>query len=73
MDAGFDISPSIKTECSNYNSVFLFVVLLSYSDTNRSKQGYDIDIIVQSDNSIAWIDSLMLYLCEKGLNPTRID
>ena len=72
IDAGFESSPSIKTEFSNYNSEFLFIVLLSYSNTNRSKQGYDIDIIVQSDNSSAWRDSLMLYMSEKGLSAILI-
>ena len=72
MDAGFEGNPSSATDCSRYRSGCLFVVLLSYNDTNRSKLGYDIDIVVQSNNSTTWIDSLMLYMHEKGLNPTRI-
>lgn len=64
MDEGF--------ENSNYRTGFSFFISFSYSDSNRSKSGYDVDLIVQSNNSSAWITSLMLHLTEKGFKPDLI-
>lgn len=73
MDAGFESDDSSITDCCEYEAGFLFTALLHYCDTNRSKLGYDIDIVVHSNNSTPWIDSLMLYLHGKGLKPTRMN
>lgn len=72
MDAGFECDHASSTDCCEYESGFLFTVLLRYCDTNRSKLGYDVDIIVHSDNSTSWISSLMLHLELKGLKPVSM-
>ena len=72
MDAGFEADSASSTDSSIYGFAFLFSVCLTYSDTNRSKVGYDIDIIVHSDNSILWTNSLLLFLHDQGLKPVLI-
>lgn len=71
MDAGHHGS-SVSSDCCTYYSGFLFKLELSYSDTNRTKLGYDVDIIVCSENSAPWVASLFSLLRDEGLKPSLI-
>ena len=60
------------TTDSVYGIDFMFTCLISYCDSNRSTVGYEIDVILQTDNSSLWINGMTRYLMKKGLKPTII-
>lgn len=72
MDAGFEAVASTAVDSSDNCNAFTLSCCLSYSDTNRSKLGYEIDIVVNSDNSSVWIDTFFQFLCDHGLKPILI-
>ena len=69
MDEGFEATAASSFENPVYMTGYEFSALLTYTDTNRSKSGYDIDIIVHSDNSTSWINAMFLFLSDQGLKP----
>ena len=71
MDAGFGAVPYSSAITDSYIS-FMFSCALNYCDTNRSKLGYDVDIIVHSNHSATWINSLFLFLRQQGMKPVLI-
>lgn len=62
MDGGF-VGDS---DNYHYDSGFVFQCHLSSNDTNKSKSGYPVDIIVLSDNSVSWVLQLCNYFLERG-------
>lgn len=73
MDKGFNYqSPNLADNSSYSTSGFYFTAVLTYCDSNRSKLGYDIDVVVHTNNSALWIGTLLLFLRGKGLKPIMI-
>ena len=69
MDAGFEATSESGTIHSDYTTDFLFSAMLTYTDTNRSKLGYDVDIVVHTTKSASWINAMFSYLHHQGLKP----
>ena len=69
MDAGFEAIKDSSSVNTYYMTDYQFSAMLTYTDTNRSKLGYDIDIIVHSNKSASWIDAMFLFLHHQGLEP----
>jgi hypothetical protein len=73
MDKGFDFqSPNLADNSAYSSSGFYFTAVLSYCDSNRSKLGYDLDLIVHSENSTFWLSSFLVFLRGEGLKPILI-
>lgn len=73
MDKGFHFqSPNLADNSSYSTTGFYFTAVLNYCDSNRSKLGYDLDIIVHTDNSALWLNTLVAFLRGKGLKPIVI-
>ena len=72
MDAGFEAITATPSVNSDYIIDYQFSAMLSYTDTNRSKLGYDIDIIVHSNKSASWVDAMFLFLHHQGFEPVMM-
>ena len=71
MDGGLP-SDSCDSDNCIYDSGFVFQCHLSSNDTNKSKDGYPVDIIVLSNNSASWVLQLHKYFLERGFPPILI-
>ena len=71
MDSGFEAisATASSSEDFKYMNDYQFSAMLTYTDTNRSKLGYDIDIIVHSNKSASWINAMFSFLDHEGLEP----
>jgi hypothetical protein len=58
-----------ETDVSTYLLGFKIHCLLSYSPSNRSTNGYELDVVIESENSSFWISSLAAFLTRQGLAP----
>ena len=72
MDAGFEAITATPSVNSDYITDYQFSAMLSYTDTNRSKSGYDIDIIVHSNKSASWVNAMFLFLHHQGFEPVMM-
>jgi hypothetical protein len=61
---------SCDSDDCNYESGFTFECHLLSNDTNKSKKGYPVSIIICSDNSASWVHSLATIFSEKVFPPT---
>ena len=71
MDAGFEAITATRTANSDYVTDYQFSAIL-FTDTNRSKLGYDLGIIVHSNKSDSWVDAIFLFLHHQGLEPVMM-
>lgn len=69
FDDGF-VGDSCHCDDFHYNSGFTFECHLLSNDTNKSKKGYPVSIIVLSNNSASWVHCLATMFSEKGFPPT---
>ena len=71
MDSGFEAISATASSSKDfkYMNDYQFSAMLTYTDTNRSKLGYDIDIIVHSNKSASWINAMFSFLHHEGLEP----
>jgi hypothetical protein len=73
MDKGFHFrSPHLADNSSYGTTGSYFTAVLTYCDSNRSKLGYDLDVIVHTDDSTLWWNTLLVFLRGKGLKPVLI-
>lgn len=56
-------------DCINASGNYIFEGHLTYGDTNHSKAGYDLDIVLSSHNSTDEINQLFSRLESLNLNP----
>lgn len=81
----FDVKEHIGHLKKEYSSLFApifdqyelnddvtFHIHLNYSDTNHSRVGYDVDVVVMSDCSITFNEQLIQKFFEAALNPRII-
>lgn len=69
MDDGF-VSDSCDSDDFNYNSGFRLECHLLSNDTNKTKKGYPVSIIVLSNNSSSWVHCLAIMFSDSGFPPT---
>lgn len=69
MDSGF-VSDSCDGDDYNYMSGFSLECHLISNDTNKTKKGYPVSIIVLSNNSASWVRHLATIFSENGFPPT---
>ena len=69
MKNGF-VSRSCDSDDCNYESGFTFECHLLSNDTNKSKKGYPVSIIICSNNSASWVHCLATIFSEKGFPST---
>jgi hypothetical protein len=71
LDNGF-VGDSCDTDDFHYKSGFIFEYHLVSNDTNKSKKGYSVSIIVLSNNSASWVQCLATMFSEKGFPPVVV-
>jgi hypothetical protein len=52
---------------NDYNVDFKMHCLLRYCDTNHSRKGYRVVVVIESTSSIEWFDNLTSILNENNL------
>jgi hypothetical protein len=68
LDRGF-VGDSCATDDFRYNSGFILECHLQSTDSNKSKKGYPVSIVVLSNNSAPWVQCLATMFFENGFPP----
>ena len=64
MDRSFG-SDSCMKDNKTYSVGYDFRCVLSTVDFNHSRDGYSIEIVVSTINSLAWVEELYTEICQK--------
>ena len=54
-----------------YSEGYKFRCVLSHSDFNHTRQGFSVEIVVSTSNSVAWVEELYVEIC-KNVEPSCV-